>query len=36
MKRPVMPKNLDQVASGASEDVEITCMRIAPQRFLDL
>jgi hypothetical protein len=23
-----MPKNLDQVASGASEDVEITGMRI--------
>src|ERR1700730_16180009 len=32
----VMPKNLDQVASGASKDVKITCVGIAPQRFLDL
>src|SRR5271169_4076982 len=32
----VMPKNLDQVTSGASEDVKITCVRIPPQRFLDL
>src|SRR5208282_2885395 len=31
-----MPKNLDQVTSGASEDVEIAGMGIAPQRFLDL
>ena len=32
----VMPKNLDQVASGASKDVKIAGMGIAPQRFLDL
>src|SRR6266404_7455834 len=32
----IMPKDLDQVTSGASEDVKITCMGIAPQRFLDL
>src|SRR5450759_319951 len=32
----VMPKNLDQVASGASKDVKITRVRIAPQCFLDL
>src|ERR1700730_5799489 len=32
----VMPKDLDQVASGASKDVKITCVGIAPQRFLDL
>src|SRR5712664_1101887 len=32
----VMPKNLNQVTSGASKDVEITRMRIPPQRFLDL
>src|SRR5208282_4258709 len=32
----VMPKNLDQVTSGASKNVQITGMRIAPQRFLDL
>ena len=31
-----MPKNLDQVTSGASEDVKIAGMGIAPQRFLDL
>src|ERR1700689_3423954 len=31
-----MPKDLDQVTSGASEDVKITCVGIAPQRFLDL
>src|SRR5438034_6687401 len=28
---PVMPKNLNQVTSGASEDVKIAGMRIAPQ-----
>ena len=32
----VMPKNLDQVTSGASKDVKIAGMGIAPQRFLDL
>src|ERR1019366_1248861 len=32
----VMPKNLDQVTSGASEDVKIARVRIAPQCFLDL
>jgi len=32
----VMPKDLDQVTSGASKDVKITCVGIAPQRFLDL
>src|SRR5450755_1058088 len=32
----VMPDNLDQIATGASEDKEIACMGIAPQRFLDL
>src|ERR1700675_1802845 len=32
----VMPKDLDQVTPGASKDVKITCVGIAPQRFLDL
>src|ERR1700677_2037149 len=32
----VMPKNLNQVTPGASEDVKITCMGIPPKRFLDL
>src|SRR3954454_6407712 len=32
----VMPKDLDQVASDASEDVKIAAMRIASQRFLNL
>jgi hypothetical protein len=32
----VMPKNLNQVTSGASKDVKITCVGIASQRFLDL
>src|SRR6266404_4054937 len=32
----VMPKDLDQVTSSASKDVKITCVGIAPQRFLDL
>src|ERR1039458_1386059 len=29
----VMPKDLDQVASGASKDVKITRVRIAPHCF---
>src|SRR5438309_3521319 len=33
---PVMPKNLNQVTSGASEDVKIAGMRIAPQGLLNL
>src|SRR5207248_2981961 len=33
---PVMPKNLNQVTSGASEDVKIAGMRIAPQSLLNL
>src|SRR5664279_4695133 len=32
----VMPDDLDQIATRAAEDEEITGMRIAPQRFLDL
>src|SRR5205823_13196857 len=32
----VMPKNLNQVTSGASEDVKIAGMRIAPQGLLNL
>src|SRR5580700_1644458 len=32
----VVPKNLDQVTSSASEDVKIARMRIALQGFLDL
>jgi hypothetical protein len=31
-----MPDDFDQVASGASEDVKIACMRVAPQRLLHL
>jgi hypothetical protein len=31
----VMPKDLDQVTSGASKDVKITCVGIALQRFLE-
>src|SRR5215213_7321247 len=30
-----MPKNLDQIAAAASEDVEIACMRIALQALLN-
>jgi hypothetical protein len=29
-----MPKNLNQVASGASKDVKIACMGIAPSRSI--
>src|SRR5487761_1437963 len=32
----VMPKDLDQVTSGAPENVEIAGMGIAPECFLDL
>src|SRR5215207_8431427 len=32
----VMPDDLDQIATGASEDKEIACMGIPSQRFLDL
>src|SRR5450631_185748 len=32
----VMPDNLDQIATRISEDKEVACMGIAPQRFLDL
>src|SRR6202051_271782 len=32
----VMPDDLDQIATRASEDKEIACMGIAPQCFLDL
>src|SRR5664280_76782 len=32
----IMPDDLDQIATRTSEDKEITRMRIAPQRFLDL
>src|SRR5665647_1941866 len=32
----VMPDDLDQIATHTSEDKEIACMGIAPQRFLDL
>src|ERR1700688_1623436 len=32
----VMPDNLDQIATRASEDKEIACMGIAPQCLLDL
>src|SRR5260370_35033597 len=32
----VMPENLDQITSGAPEDVKIARMRISPQRFLHL
>ena len=31
-----MPKNLNQVTSGASKDVKIARMGIAAQGFLDL
>jgi hypothetical protein len=31
-----MPDDLDQIATSTSEDKEIACMGIAPQRFLDL
>jgi hypothetical protein len=31
-----MPDNLDQIATGASEDKKITRVRIAPQGLLDL
>src|SRR5579885_1515690 len=31
-----MPEDLDQVASATSKNVEITGMRVALQRFLDL
>jgi hypothetical protein len=31
-----MPKNLNQVTSGAAKDVEIARVGIAVQRFLDL
>jgi hypothetical protein len=34
--KAVVPKNLDQVTSGTSEDVKIARMRIALQRLLDL
>src|ERR1700686_4679038 len=34
--KAVMPDDLDQVATRASEDKEIARMGIAPQRFLDL
>src|SRR6266436_7876714 len=32
----VMPKDLDQVTSGAPENVKIACVGIAPQSLLDL
>src|SRR5664279_1018313 len=32
----IMPDNLDQIATRTSEDKEVACMGIAPQRFLDL
>src|ERR1700681_2780645 len=32
----VMPDNLDQIATRASEDKAVTSVRIAPQGFLDL
>src|SRR5712675_946262 len=32
----VMPDNLDQIATGASEDVKVARVRIAPQCLLDL
>src|ERR1700753_4276020 len=31
-----MPENLDQVAAPAAEHIEITCVRIAAEPFLDL
>src|SRR5674476_1334950 len=34
--KTVMPDNLDQIATRTSEDKEVACMGIAPQRFLDL
>src|SRR5579872_326766 len=32
----VVPKNFDQIASGAAKDVEVAGVRIAMQSFLDL
>ena len=33
---PVMPEDLDQAASSAAEDVEISRVRIPPERVLDV